>query len=65
MKYSPLPKNFVIKQKGEWDHIKWENFLEDVRQKGVTLTDDTAKLPGGILESLKKIYFISKNVPKV
>ena len=60
-----LAKNFVVKQKGEWDHIKWENFISDIEQKGVTLTEDTTKLLGSILEALKKIYFISKNVPKI
>jgi len=57
-------KNFVIKQKGNWDHIKWENFINDMKQKGVTLTEDSIALLGTILESLKKLYFSSQTVSK-
>jgi hypothetical protein len=49
-------KEFVEKQKGKWDHTKWEGFLSDVQKKGVTLTDDMTNALGSVLESLKKLY---------
>lgn len=56
-------KNFITKQKGTWDHIKWENFLEEMKSKGVTMTDDTKSLLGSVLESLKKLYVNSQAKP--
>ena len=49
-------KEFVEKQKGKWDHTKWEGFLADIQKKGVSLTDDTTNALGSVLESLKKLY---------
>lgn len=49
-------KNFVEKQKGMWDHTRWENFISEVRKKGVSVTEETSKLIGSMLESLKKLY---------
>ncbi len=31
---------FVEKQKGAWDHSKWQEFLSDAQKKGVKLTED-------------------------
>jgi len=49
-------KTFVEKQKGAWDHEKWESFLSEVQQKGFALTEEASNTVGRILESLKKIY---------
>ncbi len=49
-------KNFVEKQKGVWDHAKWEEFLSDIQKKGMSLTEESKKTIGSILESLKKFY---------
>lgn len=51
-------KDFVEKQKGRWDHTRWEGFLKDIQKKGVSLTDDLSNTLGSILESLKKFYTI-------
>lgn len=49
-------KNFVEKQKGMWDHDRWENFISEVQKKGISITEETSKLIGSMLESLKKLY---------
>jgi hypothetical protein len=47
---------FVEKQKGVWDHSKWEAFLSDIQKKGDELSDDMQDHLGVVLESMKKFY---------
>ncbi len=47
---------FVEKTKGSWDHLGWESFLKDIKEKGINITDDTKSYIGDILESVKKVY---------
>jgi hypothetical protein len=49
-------KSFVERHKGMWDHFRWENFLNETRKKGVTITESTSNHLGSLLESLKKLY---------
>ncbi len=45
---------FVEKQKGVWDHSKWQGFAADIQKKGVKLTEEMQNYLGLVLESLKK-----------
>ena len=47
---------FVEKQKGVWDHTKWEAFLADIQKKGDEMTDEMSDHLGVVLESMKKFY---------
>ena len=58
-------KNFVEKQKGIWDHTRWENFISDVQKKGVAITKETSNLIGSVFESLKKLYIFSPKTGEV
>ncbi len=56
--------DFVEKQKGVWDHSKWQGFLSDTKEKGIKLTEDTQNSMGSVLESIKKFYESSKDTSK-
>ncbi len=47
---------FIEKQKGNWDHIGWENFLKGVQKKGLKVTEETSSYLGDMLEAAKGIY---------
>ncbi len=47
---------FVEKQKGVWDHSKWQGFLSDIQQKGLKMTEEMQNYLGSVLESMKKFY---------
>ncbi len=47
---------FVGKTKGTWDHLGWEDFVKDIRQGGIDLTEGGKSYLGGILESAKRLY---------
>ncbi len=47
---------FVEKQKGVWDHSKWQVFLSDAQQKGVKMTEEMQSYLGSVLDSMKKYY---------
>ncbi len=47
---------FVEGQKGGWDHDAWLDFLSDVREKGIELSDEMKDSVGSVLESMKKVY---------
>jgi hypothetical protein len=49
--------HFIHQTKGIWDHSGWENFVTDITQKGVRVTEDAVSNLGEILESAKKLYF--------
>ena len=54
-----LAGKFVESQKGVWDHTAWLNFVSDVQQKGLELSDDMKDNLGLVLESMKKFYSAS------
>ena len=47
---------FVEKQKGVWDHSKWQAFLSELQQKGDEMTEEMKDHLGVVLESMKKYY---------
>lgn len=49
-------KAFVEEKKGEWDHIQWDQLLNDLQSQGVKLTDEAKSRFGEILEGLKGVY---------
>jgi hypothetical protein len=49
-------KNFVERQRGVWDHEKWENFLMEVHNKGILITEEAGNSLGNMLESFKRFY---------
>ncbi len=55
---------FVEKQKGAWDHSKWQDFLSDAQKKGVKLTEEMQNNIGQLLESIKKFYESSTDTGK-
>jgi hypothetical protein len=55
---------FVEKQKGVWDHSKWQSFLSDTQKKGVNMTEEKRKYLGSVMESMKKFYESSSETGK-
>lgn len=52
-------KEFVMKRKGKWNHDLWLGFLDDLQKKGIPRIEEIADSIGWVLESLRKIYFLS------
>lgn len=46
---------FVTDNENNWDQQKWENFLSNIRNSGLELTDETKTYVCGILDSAKEI----------
>ncbi len=55
-KVSEQTAMFVEQTKGTWDHLGWENFVKDLQQKGIHLTEETTVYLGEVLESTKNVY---------
>lgn len=55
--------DFVVKQKGKWEHKDWEAFLDKVQKAGVNLSDELKKSLGHILEATKRFYSEVSSVP--
>ena len=47
---------FVEKQKGVWDHPKWQAFLSDAEKVGVTMNEELQRYLGAVTETMKKVY---------
>lgn len=47
---------FIEQSRGVWDHSGWENFLSNIKNKGVHLTSEAIAQLGSILESTKLLY---------
>jgi len=47
---------FVVKNKGQWDHQGWEDYLGSVSNLGLVMDDETKRHLGNILESSKHLY---------
>lgn len=52
---------FVVKQKGEWNHSDWENFLEKISGFQIDLNDELVVKLGSLLELGKYLY---QNLPE-
>ena len=55
--------DFVIKQKGKWEHKDWEAFVSKVQKAGVSLSDDLVKSLGQMLEATKRFYTDVTKIP--
>ncbi|NUM53113.1 MAG: hypothetical protein HUU46_05665 [Candidatus Hydrogenedentes bacterium] len=55
--------DFVVKQKGKWEHKDWEAFVEKVQKAGVDLSDELKKSLGHILEATKRFYGDVSSIP--
>ena len=58
-KYKSLIKKasqFVEKQKGVWDHSKWQAFLSDTEKMGGTMNEEMRRYLGAVTESMKRFY---------
>ncbi len=51
-----LAGQFIIAQKATWQHEDWERFLGQVAALGVTITDESKRNLGNLLESSKAFY---------
>jgi len=51
-----LAGNFVVEQKGQWQHAEWEELLKKAGDLGVPINDETKRNLGNILESCKHFY---------
>ena len=56
---SPIPMNFVKKQKGAWNHQDWLDFLEYLKEKKY-FPIDTDRV-GLLLEAKKAQYLAAQN----
>jgi hypothetical protein len=51
-----LASDFVMSQKGFWDHTAWTNFLSRVQQQGVEISTDMQWKLGDLLEAMKEYH---------
>jgi hypothetical protein len=49
--------DFVIAQKGDWDHDAWEGLLASVSGLGLDVEDDFKRNLGNVLEATKYFYY--------
>ncbi len=49
-------RKFVEEQKGQWDHLQWNQLLNDLQKKGLELSDEAKHRFGEVLEGMKGIY---------
>ena len=47
---------FVVKQKGSWEHPEWEALMEHVGKSGFILEDEGKRNLGNLLEAAKYFY---------
>ena len=47
---------FIKKTNGMWNHSEWESFLKEIQKKGLSLSEETMRYTGNILESVKNLY---------
>ncbi len=52
---------FIVKQKGEWNHTEWEDFLGKISEYEIELHDELTTKLGALLELGKYFYF---NLPE-
>ena len=51
-----LASDFVTSQKGMWDHRAWMDFLANVQQKGVEISEEMQSKLGDLLEAMKEYH---------
>jgi hypothetical protein len=51
-----LASDFVMSQKGFWDHTAWMNFLSRVQQQGIEISTDMQWKLGDLLEAMKEYH---------
>ncbi|MBF0338515.1 MAG: hypothetical protein HQL05_11865 [Nitrospirae bacterium] len=56
---------FIKKTKGAWDHSVWMEYLQDVRKKGLAVSDETTKYMGSVMESMKDLYVFPPIATKI
>ncbi len=60
-----LTSKFIKAQKGHWDHTAWLNFLADMQEKGVELSDEITNYIGSVTESMKRLYNITTTTENI
>ena len=51
-----LACDFVIQQRGVWDHSAWMTFLSRVEKKGIKLSEDIQSSLGEMVEAIKQFH---------
>jgi uncharacterized membrane protein (DUF2068 family) len=51
-----LASDFVIQQKGVWDHVAWMGFLSHVESRGVDVSQEMEIYLGELVESIKRFH---------
>ena len=51
-----LATDFVAAQKGTWDHKAWLDFLSQVKQQGIALSEEQQAKLGELLEAMKQYW---------
>jgi hypothetical protein len=51
-----LACDFVIQQRGVWDHSAWMAFLSRVEKKGIKLSEDIQSSLGEMVEAIKQFH---------
>jgi len=51
-----LASDFVMSQKGFWDHTAWTNFLSRVQRQGIEISTDMQWKLGDLLEAMKEYH---------
>lgn len=59
-----LASEFVVKQRGIWEHEQWELLCARVAALGIELDDDLCERLGALLETLRVFYFCIPARPK-
>jgi predicted flap endonuclease-1-like 5' DNA nuclease len=57
-----LASDFVTRQRGMWDHTAWQEFLSDLQQRGIGLTEEVHSYLGSVLEAFKRLYDATASV---
>ncbi|MBF0318524.1 MAG: hypothetical protein HQL01_01790 [Nitrospirae bacterium] len=63
-----IPKSissFIDETKGMWEHADWLRLLKEIEKAGVTLTEETQKYIGDLLEGAKRLYSAPYKEPAV
>ncbi|MCB1145603.1 MAG: hypothetical protein KDK38_02280 [Leptospiraceae bacterium] len=54
---------FVQAHKDGWDHVAWEQFLAEIQQSGVNLTESTKAYLGNLVEAVRRLYAAKNDQP--
>lgn len=56
--------NFVERNRHGWDHAAWEEFVKDIENSGIELTEAMKTYLGHVIEALKKLLWASQEGQK-